>query len=254
MEQDAIIGVDCATTPEKTGLALAVPAEDGWRLANARSGRGIDPAEQVAEWVHGAENPLLCLDAPLGWPVALSRALAGHRAGMALETTADRLFHRQCDDFIQARTGCRPMEVGANFIARTARSALALLGQVREITGRSLPLLWHREAGEAGGVIEVYPAATLRMHGLPWRRYKRVSEADQRRRIVEGWSEYLEPPPFESPEAERLVGQADVLDAANCVVAGLDFIRGEAMLPPRLDEDLAVEGWIWARRRAESSQ
>lgn len=248
MDRDVIIGVDCATAPEKTGLALAMADDDGWRIAAARSGRGIDPAEQVAAWVQGSTNPLICLDAPLGWPVSLARALDGHRAGMALDATADRLFHRECDDFIQAKTGCRPMEVGANFIARTARSALALLARVRDATGRGLPLLWHHEAGEAGGVVEVYPAATLRMHGLPWRRYKPAAERPRREEIIAGWSSLLTPPDPHSPDGQALRDQADVLDAAHCLLAGIDFLRGEAMSPPRLDDDLAVEGWIWTKR------
>ena len=37
---------------------------------------------------------------------------------------------------------------------------------------------------------------------------------------------------------------ADALDAAVCVLAGRDFIRGHALSPPDLDE-AKREGWIW---------
>jgi hypothetical protein len=251
MTWDMIIGIDCATAPEKTGLALARPAADGWRLEAAQSGRDVAPAEQLLEWLSGTERPLLCLDAPLGWPLAMGQLLEGHRAGEGMTADADRLFHRQCDDFIQARTGCRPMEVGANFIARTALSALKLLAEVRERSDRRLPLLWHHEAGDDGGVIEVYPAATLRMHGLPWRRYKPAAALDLRDSLIEGWSAQLIPPAEHSPARQAMRAQADVLDAAHCVLAGVDFIHGQAMPPPRLSDDLAVEGWIWTRRAEE---
>jgi len=47
---------------------------------------------------------------------------------------------------------------------------------------------------------------------------------------------------------ERLEGKTDVLDAAVCVQAGCDFLRGRAIAPT----DLALakkEGWIWVAPR-----
>ena len=41
-----------------------------------------------------------------------------------------------------------------------------------------------------------------------------------------------------------LTSNADALDAAVCVLAGRDFIRGHALSPPDLDE-AKREGWIW---------
>lgn len=253
MTWDSIIGIDCATAAEKTGLAMAQPAGDGWQLVAAQCGRDMAPVDRLVDWVSGAKRPLLCLDAPLGWPLAMGQVLNGHRAGDSLPAEADRLFHRQCDDFIQTRTGCRPMEVGANFIARTALAAVKLLAGVRERSGRRLPLLWHHEAGDEGGVIEVYPAATLRMHGLPWRRYKPAAALALRDELIDGWSDQLLPPAEHSPARQAMRAQADVLDAAHCVLAGVDFLQGQAMPPPRLNDDLAVEGWIWTRRGSAPS-
>ncbi|MCP1727386.1 hypothetical protein J2T60_001351 [Natronospira proteinivora] len=253
MTWDAIIGVDCATAPEKTGLALACPGQERWQLIEACNGAHLSPVARLSQWLALFERPLICLDAPLGWPRDLGRALADHRAGEAMTASADALFHRRCDRFIQAQTGCRPMEVGANFIARTARAALSLLAALRQESGRRLPLLWHPGAGEEGGVIEVYPAATLRVHGLPWKRYKPAAQQALRDEIMNGWSEQLKPPAARSTAAQAMLAQADVLDAAHCCLAGLDFIEGRAMAPPQLDEDLAVEGWIWTRRPAEET-
>ncbi|MDQ2068766.1 DUF429 domain-containing protein [Natronospira bacteriovora] len=253
MTWDCIIGIDCATAAEKTGLARAVRGEAGWVLVEAMSGAEVVPVEQVAEWISAAERPLLCIDAPLGWPVALGQSLAEHRAGAGIGPGADELFHRRCDSFIHERTGCRPMEVGANFIARTARAALGLLAEVREHSRRHLPLLWHPGAGDEGGVIEVYPAATLRMHELPWRRYKPAAELERRDIIMEGFGETLALPGAHSAATQALRTQADVLDAAVCILAGIDFLEGQAMAPPRLDEDLAKEGWIWTRRGSAPS-
>jgi hypothetical protein len=40
------------------------------------------------------------------------------------------------------------------------------------------------------------------------------------------------------------MSNADALDAAVCVFAGLNFLRGHALPPPNLDE-AKREGWIW---------
>jgi len=251
MTWDAIIGVDCATAPEKTGLALARPMAQGWQLVEACNGTALAPVDRLADWLATSQRPLICLDAPLGWPRPLGQALQAHRAGEAIAPSADALFHRRCDRFIQQQTGCRPMEVGANFIARTARAALSLIDELRQATGHRLPMLWHPGAGDEGGLIEVYPAATLRMHGLPWKRYKPAGQLALRDEIIHGWSPSLIPPPRGGEARQAMRAQADVLDAAHCCLAGLDFIQGQAMPPPRLDDELAVEGWIWTRRAAE---
>jgi len=39
----------------------------------------------------------------------------------------------------------------------------------------------------------------------------------------------------------------DALDAAICVLAGADFLRGEAAEPPDI-ETARKEGWIWFRK------
>ena len=48
-------------------------------------------------------------------------------------------------------------------------------------------------------------------------------------------------------ERNDMESNADVLDAAICVLAGFDFVTGTATPPTRLD--LAQhEGWIWVRK------
>ena len=79
--------------------------------------------------------------------------------------TAHSLFRRQCDDDIYERFGKRPLEVGANFISRTAVAALDLLADIRSITGESIPLAWTPADLEPISAIEVYPAATRLAHG-----------------------------------------------------------------------------------------
>ena len=71
------------------------------------------------------------------------------------------MFSRLTDRFIQRRTGKKPLDVGANLIAKTAHWALELLERIRDATGEEIPLLW--DQGQVCGVaaIEVYPALAL---------------------------------------------------------------------------------------------
>ena len=56
-----------------------------------------------------------------------------------------------------------------------------------------------------------------------------------------------------SPVAEEaLLGNADLLDAAICVLAGRDFLDWK-VLPPENPDLARKEGWIWIRPPARSS-
>lgn len=181
-------------------------------------------------WIRTHDVLLLALDAPLGWPAHPGRAGFGHQAGGSLNGTADRLFHRHTDEVVQACLRKRPLEVGANLIARTAHAALALLAELRARLGMPLPLAWPPAAFAAPSCIEVYPAAALAPRGIP-------------------------PVPDSLPRLSSVIRNVKPLkrlssharDAVLCKVAALDFLNDECIRPS--DLDLArKEGWIWIRR------
>ena len=118
-----IVGIDCATYPRKTGLAVA--AVDGSKtiLQAVTTGRHSPPAEIVHSWIKDRRKVLLAMDAPLGWPTSLGRALVELQAGGELQVVADELFRRQTDRFVADTLGKQPLEVGADRIARTAHAA-----------------------------------------------------------------------------------------------------------------------------------
>ena len=71
-----------------------------------------------------------------------------------------------------------------------------------------------------------------------------VKESDwlkQRAEILQGLGDRVE---IEPKLRALLTSNADALDAAVCVLAGSDFLRGRALPPPDLDE-AKREGWIW---------
>ena len=183
---------------------------------------------------------LLALDAPLGWPAPLGDALAGHRAGDPLDASAHALFRRATDRDVRARLGKQPLDVGADRIARTARAALGLLGALREQLDLPIPLVWYPDV-EGVGAVEVYPAATLRAYGVDATGYKRADGAAARGRVVGALRAEVD-----VPDLPVLIESDDAVDAAVCVLAGADVVRGRARGPT--DRALAErEGWIWVR-------
>lgn len=126
-----IIGVDCSTRPSRVGLARAVNDASAWRLdAVCTGGNSRSPAEIVSAWIADSKaSSLLTLDAPLGWPAPLSRALRDHRAGRPLNQPSNRLFRRETDRVIRKVTGKQSLDVGADrrsaMIATACRAALA---------------------------------------------------------------------------------------------------------------------------------
>jgi Protein of unknown function (DUF429) len=106
-----------------------------------------------------------------------------------------------------------------------------------------IPLAWNpRITGMAA--IEVYPAATLAAYGIPARAYKPADAVSARKTILDQLQKLLA---VHCP-TDSLLRNADALDAIICVLAGADFLRGDAHPPD--DPDLAAkEGWIWSRLR-----
>ena len=241
-----IVGVDCATKPARLGLARGLLRHDG-RLSVSRvtpGSAGDSPASTIACWINGCEHFVIAMDAPLGWPAALAGALLEHRVTQPIPHEADDLFHRATDDYVYRKLKMkrRPLEVGANLIARTAKSALSLLQEVREKSIRPIPSVW--TPGEESGVIEVYPAATLLSRDICTTGYTKPVAEDKRKRILERLREEIDTETVPSGKVERITKTADLLDGVVCVLAGADFVRGAAY-PPKDLVKAEREGWIW---------
>jgi predicted RNase H-like nuclease len=206
-------------------------------------------AGTIAQWIQGTGRVLLAVDAPLGWPVPFGDLLARHRAGEALSISANELFRRLTDREVKRALGKQPLDVGADRIARTGHAALAILEELRGLTGAPIPLAWRPDFGETIAAIETYPAGTLEARGLPSSGYKRDDQRPVRRAILAGLRGHLELDTI----AGDLLADADQLDAAVCVLAGVDFLQGRAT-PPRDLERARKEGWIWVRPRLRASR
>ena len=180
-----VIGIDCATEQKRTGLAYGSVIGGEAVIKDIRLGSGNMPAvETIESWLQWGQPVLLALDAPLGWPISLGQELGKHSAGMPLKAKPEHLFSRQTDRKVKSTIGKRPLEVGANLIARTAHSALGLLGSLRERTGLLIPLAWEPGEIRQTCAIEVYPAATLAALGIKATGYKKKDAQDKRLELV----------------------------------------------------------------------
>jgi predicted RNase H-like nuclease len=246
-----VVGIDWAASDEaKCGLALAEAFEDSISVLELLTGRETDTrrsVDQIAAWLRAEPDTLVAVDAPLGWPSNLARAVASHVAGEPIGKMADSgaFFTRETDRFIQHNFKKTPLEVGADRIARTAFSALCMIQELREMLGKNLRLAW---ACDAPGVIEVYPAATLKAlaGGRRVPPYKKPEQVEARRDILA----LLEPQVrLSSTSVERAANSDHLLDAVVCTLAALDFRTGRALEPPvAIREQAQREGWIWVRR------
>ena len=246
-----VIGIDCAAQPENVGIALGRRSQGATRVEMVCSGKRMGwggLVEYTADLIEkeASSCTLIALDAPLGWPQALAEMLPAHFAGRAPRFTANEMFRRRTDEVVREKLNKQPLDVGADKIARATHAALRFLDSFREATGLAVPLAW--SPGHATGVsaIEVYPAATLIAYGLlPSLSYKKSKKESKngRRKLVNGLADIVE---LGEAACNEMVARHDLLDAAVCVIAGVDFAEGNVVKPTSEEIDQAKrEGWIW---------
>ncbi len=240
-----IIGIDCASKAENTAVALGTYQGASIWLSEIYMGT---KKQNIADWIYthiSASSPLLiAIDAPLGWSEPMGRLLATHQAGETIAEEQDRFFRRLTDTFVHQKTGKLPLEVGADRIARTAHSALKIIGELRA-KGLSLPMYWEAGKQEANGIIEVYPSATLKAYQTISSAYKgdSLEEKAKRKQIIQDLMPYI-------PNISDLLNaesRADMLDAVVCLLAAKDFLEGLVYMPENM-EVAKKEGWIWVRK------
>lgn len=239
-----LIGIDAATKPGNIGLARGLIHAGKVVVEEVRLGSEVESiAGTVGGWIKGLT--IIAVDAPLGWPAPMATALSSHRAGEEIAIDSGAMFARMTDHTVHDRIGKRPLEVGANLIARAALAALGLIEQIREESGLALPLLWE-PGGTVVGFIEVYPAATLLSRGLATGGYKKNDMAglEARRDLVKRLSSEV----TLKPGLESVAAVDHILDAVLCVVAAADFMQDDVVHPPVSGfETTHKEGWIWFR-------
>ncbi len=75
----------CATDDSRIGVALGEYQAGNVGVSRVEICSRERPAVSiVAQWLAGATEAPLAIDAPLGWPASLARALGGHPVGAAV--------------------------------------------------------------------------------------------------------------------------------------------------------------------------
>lgn len=179
------------------------------------------------------------IDAPFGWPDDFVAFVSAHQRGAPLPQCERAVLRfRETDRFVHTCTGRWPLSVASDLISVPAMRAAALLAALAE---RGEPV------DRAGGrrVVEVYPAAALRMWGFTSSGYKRKEGRDVRRALVadlvdrtRGWLDL-------SGVRDACEASDDVLDALVATLIARAAACGLCVpVPAAMLERARREGWI----------
>ena len=183
-------------------------------------------------------------------PCLWLNASRGIKRVSRLKVPVNELFNRLTDREIHERIKKKPLDVGADRIARTAHAALQWLDEIAKTRGAPIPLAWE-PFSKGVQAIEVYPAATLCLRGYPDSGYKGNGAKEKaslgvRKEILSKLKNDLE---FDCDlsSAEQC---ADILDAVLCVLAGKDFLCGQSKAPSSDMEAVQKKKAGFGRRRS----
>ncbi|GAA1308040.1 hypothetical protein Psi02_65980 [Planotetraspora silvatica] len=233
------VGVDLAAEAVRTAVAWVEWSAGRAFVKDVAVGADDD---LIIEAIKGAGKA--GIDCPLGWPELFVSFVSAHRAGdvvvpggLGRDWRRD-LALRVTDRAVHERTGLRPLSVSADRIAHPAMRCAALLARLAVETGTAVA----RDGG--GPVVEVYPAASLKEWGLPYRGYKRTENAEARGRMIDA---LLAAAPWLSlGDHESACRRSD--DAADAVIAALTARAaacGLVTVPgPAQVANAVTEGWI----------
>jgi predicted nuclease with RNAse H fold len=233
------VGIDLAADRAKTAVATI-----DW----------LPGAAAVRELVLGADDDLLVaaieradkagIDCPLGWPDKFVDFVAAHQADSAVvpEDLAAKewrhsLAYRITDDVVRDIAGVGPLSVAADRIGLTAMRCASLLARLASDGERV------QRAG-SGTLVEVYPAASLRLWGLRHREYKRAKGIEALRALA---ADLLKAAPWLSlgTYSDLCHTSDDAFDALIAALTARAAAIGSVISPTPSQLDAATrEGWI----------
>jgi predicted nuclease with RNAse H fold len=227
------VGVDLAAQARHTAVAVV-----DWDAAAARLVDVEIPADDDAVVSRAAGADKVGIDCPLGWPEPFVEFLRLQQAGVPEIVPEWRaLAYRRTDQHVRAVTGLTSLSVSTDRIGLTAMRAARLQGRLAAC-GHDV-----RRDG-AGLIVEVYPAAGLKLWRLPHNRYKGRGNHAALGTLVDsllGCAPWLE-----LGDHERVCRLSDhVFDALVAALLARAAACGRAAEPEPQDHDTAAaEGWI----------
>ena len=235
------VGVDLAAEAANTAWAAVNWNEDGTADLDAlRVGaddQSILTALMHADWA--------AMDCPFGWPDTFVEFLRAHRDGHVSPPTGlnglawrRTLSKRETDLEVRRVTGINPLPVAADRIAAVAMRGAGVLGALAQA---GTPV----DRAGGGRIVEAYPAAAMKLWGLPHQSYKGRTKLSGLAAIVDALKQAL-PGLRLGAESEALCRRSDdALDAVICAILARAAAAGAVSQPPQdLREQAAREGWI----------
>lgn len=234
------VGVDLSAEARGTGIAVI-----DWDAGGGRLNEVLVGADDSMVLTALNDTDRAAIDCPLGWPEPFVDFLIAHRAGRAPAPIGQsglewrRELSRRATDLYVAEEvpGCVPLAVGADRIAAVAMRAAGLLAALAD-AGKPV------DRSGAGLLIEVYPAATLKIWGLTSRSYKGTGNHAAFGLLVDDLETAL--PDFDWSSHESVCRRSDdALDAVVCALIARAAYLGLTTGPPdHLSARAATEGWI----------
>jgi len=163
-----VLGIDLAAQPKSTGLVLlsstAAPGPSGHWTAECPNSAATDALLIDL----GATVDVIGVDAPLGWPEPFVNAVMAHQLRQPWQGTEDRrpLTHRRTDNRVREQGWGQPMSASADRLGSVAMRCALLQREWAKLWGSAAP----RDG--SGRLLEVYPAAALRVWGMSLPGYK----------------------------------------------------------------------------------
>ena len=234
-----VVGVDLSAEPVRTAVAVLRWDDGEAVIEDLRVG-----ADDEAVLAALAAADKAGIDAPFGWPDAFTAFVAAHQAGdvpvpgdLTGKQWRRRLAWRHTDEAVRAATGIIPLSVAAD---RIGHAAMRCAGLLAKLGNAGSPV----SRDGSGTVTEVYPAASLRQWGLPWRGYKQSRNLSALTELVTALQDAA-PWLDLGPHGQLCNTSNDALDA---VIAALTARAAALSLTHRPDHDLQPaagrEGWI----------
>jgi predicted nuclease with RNAse H fold len=232
------LGIDLSASNAKTGVARIEWSSGRATVKDVRVGA----TDQ--ELVHAIDaSDKAGIDCPLGWPEKFIRFIDSHYEDHVVvdeeALAADRrreLSYRATDLRVKKEVaGIQGLSVSTDRIGVTTMRCAALLAA---LAGRGSRV----DRTGAGRVVEVYPAASLKVWGLPHKGYKAKAASAARAKLVE----QLASSGLDMGGFEEICRSSD--DALDAVVASVTAravaVDAVHLIPPEYAQAAQREGWI----------
>lgn len=234
-----VVGVDLAAEPARTAVAV-LRWDDGKAVVEELRVGADDQAVLAALTTADKAG----IDAPFGWPEAFIAFVAAHQAGdvpvpgdLTGQQWRRQLAWRHTDEAVRKETGIIPLSVAADRIGHAAMRCAGLLAKL----GDSVRPV---DRDGSGTVVEVYPAASLKQWGLPWRGYKQPRNLGALNELVTAL-QTAAPWLDTGPHDPLCRTSNDALDAVIAALTARAAALGLTLLPDlELQPAASREGWI----------